>query len=201
MNAAKIHLSPNELAMIRDAQWLLTKNNIITKVYDLFGELAADWTKIFGEHAANMGEEIVLFTPKISRGENYNGLPYVMLDYPRCFGKEDIFAIRTLFWWGNFVSITLHLKGRYQKQFVPLVVRNKSLLEKIEFVIVNGMDEWEHDINTANSIALSSVDGSTADWLNRPFFKLAARVELSEWNEMKVILPKLYGELCKAVAG
>ena len=38
--------------------------------------------------------EMLFHSPKISKGENYKGLPYVMLDYPRCFGKTDIFAIR-----------------------------------------------------------------------------------------------------------
>ena len=54
---------------------------------------------------------IVQSTPKIAKGENYLQLPYVLLDYPRCFDKENIFAIRTMFWWGNFFSITLHLSG------------------------------------------------------------------------------------------
>ena len=66
----------------------------------------------------NLPEEVLIQSPKISRGENYNGLPYVMLDYPRCFGKEDVFAMRTMFWWGNFFSITWHLKGKYSKEYI-----------------------------------------------------------------------------------
>ncbi len=35
-----------------------------------------------------------------------------MLDYPRAFGRDSIFACRTFFWWGRFFSLTLHLAGR-----------------------------------------------------------------------------------------
>ena len=55
-------------------------------------------------------------SPKISKGENYRGLPYVMLDYPRLFGREEVLAIRTFFWWGHGFSVTLHLKGGYRER-------------------------------------------------------------------------------------
>ena len=40
MNAAKIHLSEEELQLLQNAEWVLTKNKIIQKVYDLFGALS-----------------------------------------------------------------------------------------------------------------------------------------------------------------
>ena len=42
------------------------------------------------------------YSGKISRGENYRGLPYLILDYPAYFSQKDIFAFRTMFWWGHF---------------------------------------------------------------------------------------------------
>ena len=56
-------------------------------------------------------EAVIQSSPKITRGENYQLLPYVILDYPRCFQKEQVFAIRTMFWWGKGISITLHVSG------------------------------------------------------------------------------------------
>ena len=61
-------------------------------------------------------------SPKISKGENYKGLPWLVLDYPRYFNKEDIFAIRTLFWWGNFFSITLHISGKYKMRYEKKII-------------------------------------------------------------------------------
>ena len=42
MNPAKIRLSEHELQLIQNADLLLTKNKIIGKVYDLFGELSEE---------------------------------------------------------------------------------------------------------------------------------------------------------------
>ncbi len=54
---------------------------------------------------------------KISRGENYRGLPYWILDYPRKFLKEETFAFRTMVWWGHEISCTLHVSGPPTKAF------------------------------------------------------------------------------------
>ncbi|RYG35601.1 MAG: hypothetical protein EOO01_31385, partial [Chitinophagaceae bacterium] len=104
MNSSKLQLSAEELTMVQDSHWLLTKNSIMQKANVLFGECAA-WLQ--ANFPSQPSDHAVLFnSPKIARGENYEGLPYVMLDYPRLFGKENIFAFRTMFWWGNFISVT-----------------------------------------------------------------------------------------------
>ena len=67
--------------------------------------------------------EVAEISPKISKGENYNGLPYVMFDYPRFFTKENVFAVRTFFWWANYFSVTLHLKGEYKEMFAETIFK------------------------------------------------------------------------------
>src|ERR1700743_3182070 len=84
--------------------------------------------------------------PKISRGENYRGLPWVMLDYPRVFGREDVLAIRTMFWWGHGFSVTLHLKGKYQELFLPVIRRRQHELSAQGFYMGVGADEWRHEL-------------------------------------------------------
>ena len=111
---ANVKLSPRELDIVCNADLILTKNNIIAKVYDLFGSLSEYNVSTADQF---LTEEIKNISPKISKGENYEGLPWVMLDYPRYFTANDVFAIRTYFWWGNFFSITLHVKGKFQQQF------------------------------------------------------------------------------------
>src|SRR5438309_4807722 len=106
-------LTAYEMQLVTDAQILITKNTIIRKVYELFGKLSEEYREEVNCKIAGQN----LISPKISRGENYLGLPYVILDYPRQFAKDDVFAIRSFFWWGNFFSITLHLSGSYLKQY------------------------------------------------------------------------------------
>lgn len=202
MSYAKIQLSAEELQMVQNAQWLLTKNIIIEKVYTLFGELAAEIRQWVEGQPAFLPVEILLLSPKISRGEKYKGLPYVMLDYPRCFGKEDVFAIRTFFWWGNFFSITLHLKGKYQQLLLPSLIKNWPLLSANNFQLSITGDEWEHDLNGGNfSPIQDKITNDQALKITRAaYIKLSSPVALSRWNDVNQILSRLNQVIFQALA-
>ena len=116
MEKTKIALSAKELELVCNKEWILTKHAIVQKVITLFGRALEDMQqqveqRIHGLPAAVNGQ-----SPKISKGENFQSLPYVMLDYPRYFHKENTLAIRTFFWWGNFFSVTLHLSGEHKEK-------------------------------------------------------------------------------------
>jgi len=96
-------LSTKELELVTNPNIILTKNAIIGKVYDLFGQLSEAYKTVL------TNKELLAIGPKIARGENYQGLPWVMLDFPRKFTQSDTMAIRSFFWWGHFFSITLQL--------------------------------------------------------------------------------------------
>ena len=83
---------------------------------------------------------------KISKGENYLGLPYAILDYPAIFKKENVFAIRTMFWWGNFFSITLHISGRKRMREINISKLVENLREK-NFLFCINKKEWEHNFD------------------------------------------------------
>src|SRR6478736_9176793 len=44
---------------------------------------------------------------KITRGENYQQMPYMVLDYPQIQHKEFKIVLRIMFWWGHFISCQL----------------------------------------------------------------------------------------------
>ncbi len=164
-----------------DPAWILTKNSVVRKVVELFGDLSGEWRGILpGEGAGRAWGD-----PRISKGEQYKGLPWVMLDYPRIFGKEDILAIRTMFWWGHYFSVTLHLKGSYLRTYLPVILARRAELEAAGFWPGVSEDEWEHDhrpgVWGAWSGAISG-GGSGGIWEigGRPFLKLSARCELDQ---------------------
>ncbi|MBC7848539.1 MAG: hypothetical protein H7Y31_02330 [Chitinophagaceae bacterium] len=194
MDGAKIHLSEEELTLVRNGDWLLTKNRIIGKVYELFGQLAAEWTKL-----NNLPETVSNIPPKIAKGEQFNGLPYVMLDYPRCFGKEDVFAIRTFFWWGNFFSITLQLKGAYLNNSFDSILKNAPTLSDDFFVSISG-DEWDHDLTGINYMPVSEWKRlQQENTQGFSFLKIAAKIGFDEWNSAAQKLSALQKQLCDCV--
>lgn len=174
-------LSSYELLLVTDPQVMLTKNAIMKKVVAMFGETSHGYVDFASQ---NCIDELLQTPPKISKGENYLGLPYVILDYPRIFGKEDMLAIRSFFWWGNYFSIYLLISGEYKIR----------LEEHLEEAVLSGMlddwmiqvndDKWNHQIGVGNYKPLKALPGLSFKAL--PFIKLAKKIPLHEWDKASI---------------
>ena len=86
----KLSLSQQEMVLINNSDWILTKHAIIKKVYDFFSQLLPLFQEEVKKISYLFPEEINYQAAKISRGENYQQLPYVILDYPSFFQKNNI---------------------------------------------------------------------------------------------------------------
>jgi hypothetical protein len=193
MTAANLQLSPEEMRLVTDPGWILTKNSIIVKVVQLFAGLSEQYRAVW-EGGAPDGERV---GPKISKGENYRGLPYVMLDYPRLFGKEDVLAIRTMFWWGHAFTTTLHLKGCYQELYLPVIRARWAGLAGEGFHISVGEDEWRHEHVPENYLPMDGPPGEG----ERSFLKLSARCGLDQWGDAPAILTGHFRVLMDVLRG
>ncbi len=198
-NRAKIHLSKYETEVIKNVDWILTKQVIIEKIYSFFGEMHEVYKAISDNEKRLPSEFHVIKNGKISKGENYLGLPYVILDYPAMFERDNIFAIRTMFWWGNFFSITLHISGKNRMHNINFPSLLSPLKEKDFFVCINE-DEWQHNFDGTNYIAVNEMDKK--QWglvCAKDFFKISKKIELTNWNETPQFLEKFYRELIELI--
>jgi hypothetical protein len=176
----KIRLSPKELRLAKDAGIILTKNAVLQKVKQLFGELQVLY------HAIAIEKSIVAGNPRISRGENYQDLPWVMLDYPRHFDRSEIRAIRTMFWWGNYFSITLHLSGSPKDLAESRIISNYRKLNKRGFYICSTDEQWKHEISKENYVSLDSINQKDFERIvsDKTFVKLALPLALKNWHKL-----------------
>jgi hypothetical protein len=128
---------------------------------------------------------LLTYHQKISKGENYNGLPYLILDYPRIFNKQNIFAIRTLFWWGNFFSITLHLGGVHKERYEEKCIHALELFKQHDFYFCINSDEWEHHFDSSNYTPVKSlsIDKWEQQVKEKPFLKMAKKYSLHLWDD------------------
>lgn len=195
MNATKIKLSATELDLVTNAAVLLTKNTIIGKVITAFGALADDMQ--IAVIASNLPQTVLSSTPKIARGENYLGLPWVMLDYPRVFAKQDIFAIRTFFWWGNCISITLQLSGSYQFLYQQKLL-NQLTANDNQWLLCCNTETWQHHFEANNYKAFSQF--TEQELTDLPFIKLAKKIPLQEWDSMDAFVKNSFGEILQLLA-
>ena len=184
MQNAKLGLSEEELSLVSDPGIILTKNAIIAKVYDMFGMLADEQKQMV------LPAQAGATPPKISRGENYKGLPYVVLDFPRLFTSQHVMAIRTHFWWGNYFSVTLHLKGEFCRLHHDVLLTNFEDLSMTGHMLCLAEDEWEHELREPFYSMMSRIgyDKFRQALQSLPFIKIAKPFPLLEWNNMFELL-------------
>jgi len=177
------YLTPDEAALVENASWLLIKHRIIGKVYGVFGALSDSYAAIIEEYSEYIPREVTSISPKIYKGEQYKGLPYVMLDYPRCFSKTDVFAIRSFFWWGNYFSITLQLSGTYLKMYADNIFDFINDKKNKDWYFGVHESEWEHHFEKDNYVRIDELNKNDLIKLkSKSFIKIAKRLSLEDWK-------------------
>ena len=189
-----VELSKNEMELVTSSEVILTKNRIIEKVYNLFGALSEDYKKMLALYSDRLPPEIFEKTPKIYRGEQYLNLPYVMMDYPRSFRKDNVLAVRSFFWWGNYFSITLQISGKYLEMFSVNIIRELNSRKNQDWFVGVNDSAWEHHFEEDNYQPLDNFL-SLSGLKNAPFIKIAKKIPLENWKDATGFFLKNYGEL------
>ncbi len=195
----KIALSAKELELVCDTGWILTKHTIIQKVYQLFGDVLPQLETILLAQKELLPVEIFINAPKISKGENYRQLPYVMLDYPRYFGKDGTLAIRTFFWWGNFFSVSLQVSGCFYEKAVALLEAKWEWLQQNDYWVCVHNEPWQHHFEEDNFVPVQSLKEETYREIlhGRPFIKIAKKIPLQQWEETPLFIAGTFEEMAE----
>jgi len=196
-NQTKIQLSSFEMDLLNNSAWILTKNQIVKKAQGLLERVQENMTAYIQQHSNSFSPVVLAISPKISKGENYKGLPWLMLDYPRYFDKENVFAIRTMFWWGNFFSTTLHLSGKYKMEHADRIIHAYSALCKKDFYTCINTIQWEHHLDKENYIPVKDL--SQQDFASqvreRSFIKLSQKISFSQWDDAISLLTENFTQI------
>lgn len=196
---SKIALSEKELLMLQDADWILTKQRIIDKVSALLAQMVPVINQKF-QHLSMLSDDIRASVPKISKGEQYLGLPYVILDYPRVFNGDDVFALRSMFWWGNFISVTIQLSGRY-KRLISVALDSEGVSDPAFFIGINP-DPWQHHFKETNYRLAHTMSGAEQACIFEELetLKLALKFDLKDWDAMPHLLATGYDKISKLLS-
>lgn len=181
METSKVTLSPQEWALVQDPAIILTKNLVIEKVYALLGQVALAYREITTELPAAYQGDWLQWTPKISRGEKYRELPWVMLDYPRQYSVQDTHAIRSFFGWGSEFSIHLILQGESRDRWFNNA-RHWIETAQPEWMIDMSDDPWQHHRDEQRCVPLYKL--SEEEVMLRPFIKYSCWQPLTAWDTL-----------------
>lgn len=202
MNRANLQLSEEERRLISNVDWILTKNRLLNQVRDLLSELQQQQSSWLSQVREYLPPEVISIPPKISRGENYEGLPWLMLDLPRFFQTDDQMAIRSFFWWGHGFSVTLQLRGRYQQQFEASLRHAYPKLSVAGWQAGIHSDPWQHHFRADNYQDLADL--GTSGWnsyiSSHPFVKLTKRVSIEHWETAPIRMGEHYQLLLEILA-
>ena len=200
--SSKLMLSDEEQQLVNNPGWILTKRIIIGKINRLFGFLCENQQAIIEKEKNWLPAAVVHSTPKIAKGENYLQLPYVLLDYPRCFEGDNIFTVRTMFWWGIFFSITLHVSGTYKNIFQQKIMENLVSAKQDIFICIHE-SQWHHHFEGDNytNAKLLSANELTEIISQKQFIKLAVKFPLHQWDNITALLDECFNEMIQMLKG
>jgi len=171
-----------ELLIVNDTDFLLTKAKVTEKLNRLLENTREELLSFIQISDFNFPKELNLDYGKISKGENYNQLPFMILDFPSHFTKENIFAYRTMFWWGNFFSTTLHLQGNLLDIHRKNIYKNALKLFSKEIYICIGKTPWQYHYQEDNYILLTEENYHLIKEV--PFLKLSSKIHVNNYNSL-----------------
>jgi hypothetical protein len=169
----------NWLQLLNNKTYIEQKRKAYQWVLSQFEELAT------AAELQTQGKLPAIFSvskPKISKGEAHEGLPFIVLDYPAWFDKENIVAIRTIFVWGEPIQITLLIKGRFVQQLAKQL-SNYAANNQNKVFISMAESPWFHLQEKANWKKLDAEKMNERLHQNQ-FIKLGVFCELNDWANL-----------------
>lgn len=187
MQDSILKFSSEELEILNDVNFFLLKHSATQKMVDLFGRMEILFKSVVVNTELSV-EGVNVSSGKIFRGENYNLFPYVLLDYPRLFSRESIFAFRTMFWWGSAFSFTLHLQGKALDQFRKTLLINRERLLNQEIYFCVNDTPWKYHYEKENYGLIDELPVSQLEnyFNQKEFVKLSKRIPLDDYVKLEV---------------
>ncbi|MEO6307880.1 MAG: hypothetical protein ABIO96_11240 [Nitrospiraceae bacterium] len=190
-----------EAALMADRNFFLAKVQIMAKVRRL----------LTATHAA-LKEEVAaaaLVTPpnfnsancQFVKGEALECFPYQYLDFPKHFHDSNVFAFRTLFWWGHHVVCALMLEGEGIKPHKARIVDRFHQLagQGLELSLAPTLWEWKRGEGYTLPITHDRKAQIAAVLAERSFVKIVRFLPFSDPRIQSGQMPEFSRETFRAI--
>ena len=197
MNDKLIKLTKEEEQTLANVEFFLYKKRATEKIQKQFHLLKDEIHKELEGCKNIIPDDADTITGRIFKGENYKGLPYIMMDYPRLFNKNDVFAFRNMCWWGTHFSFTLHLSGAPLNTYRTKIAKNINHLEGKDVYYCVNDNPWQYHYEKDNYRSIddflkdSSLD-IKENILERGFIKLSRRIPIQSWDQILITGPETF---------
>ena len=186
-------LTDKELLLIEDKDFLISKKSIVSKIEIILNFTNNRIAEIIDRDKLSVFSNPEFMNGKVSKGESYRDLPFLTLDFPRSFEKDSVFAYRTMFWWGNFFSITLHIQGLQLDFYRTKILSNFDMLLHQDIYICVGETPWEYHFGKNNYIKLTINEKDIIK--DSPFIKISKKIPLEQIESIPQISSSFFQSL------
>ncbi|EMR02469.1 hypothetical protein [Cesiribacter andamanensis] len=177
-------LSEQELRYLADQDFLTAKHRILLSLRQQLEQSQ----RLLQQQQASLGLPAAVWQqpPKISRGENYELLPYLVLDYPRIFKPDGVFAYRIMIRWGHEISASLHLAGHYWQHYQAALRKRLPRLQAKNWWVCVHTSPWEYHFRPDNYLPLQQLqqENGLLPLARKPFFKLSRQLPLAQYQQL-----------------
>lgn len=181
----KIKPSSKELEILNDQSFLQLKASVSKKIISYLAEIEKELKIEISSCSFNFPANTLIQAGKISKGEKYRGLPYFVLDYPRLFTQKEVFALRTMIWWGNEFSCTLHIGGRQLQLLTEKHILNISRAKDLFFCIGNTPWEYHYEHSNYKKISDLTINEIKTHLAQNEFIKISRFINIQNWKMYK----------------
>ncbi len=181
-----LKFSNEEMKVLVDKNFFELKHSSTAKIVEIFGLLEVELKNVYSASELQI-ENLNASSGKIFRGENYRGFPYVLLDCPRMFNRESVFAFRTMFWWGNEFTFTLHLQGEAWNKFKAPMISKFSSVENKGILFCVNESPWQYHLGEDNYIQLDNLQNieiAKSQLEKREFVKLTRKLAIDKYENV-----------------
>ena len=198
-----ISFSKKEIQVLKEESFFRAKKIITEKIFHQLSETVKAIQSTSSFKKISFPKRTDITTGKITKGENYLGLPFIILDFPRWFSSEKIFAFRTMVWWGNFASCTLLISGEQVSSAKENLLNHLPVLKKQDVFVCVNASPWLHHFEDENflSLKLLSKKEVWSSLVKQEFLKVARKIPVSKINRLPVFSVESFELLARIVTG
>lgn len=146
---------PDELALLGDPSVFNRKLSATHKLVSLMERVRQTYLDVVAPQRLLAPQLTDFAKGQIAKGENYEGYPYVMLDFPKYFSGKEKFTFRTMFWFGNYFIFSLILEGEHLPAYRAKFLQNYDALTGKNLHLGKG-DLWDWRPDAVQPITLET---------------------------------------------
>lgn len=177
-----LHLTPEEEAVFQDLAYFYHREAIEAKLKTYFQELQTSLKAVLSAYQEHLPPQVLATNCKYSRGENYQGAPYRVLDCPNLLDKDNQFAFRCVLLWGRGWGAHLLLGGPVADAIRRGIVHHLQYELHANCYLSRADTPWAMTAEEDQAVRSFDIEVDEVDAINRSrsFLKLSRYWALEE---------------------